>query len=204
MGQTRISRRAKNIYTIKTASHNDWLDKISYTQKRTMMKLPKILLLLMVGCLAVPTEAKKSKFEINSPRNVVMKRSGGPGLKIVEVTATAGSADKAIQQALMDAVAELTFDGAPGGNETGACPPVLADGLSAYNEHKGFFDNFFKDGSFLNFVKRVSNDYPTGGDNVKIKGKRQIRITLIVYWNKLAEYFNSKGIKTSVSNLQNL
>ena len=75
------------------------------------MKLLKIILLFMALCLVVPVGAKKYKFDIDSQRNVVVKRSGSPGQKIVEVVAIAGSVDKAISQALVDAVAALTFEG---------------------------------------------------------------------------------------------
>ena len=172
-------------------------------QKIVKMKLLKIILLFMALCLVVPVGAKKYKFDIDSQRNVVVKRSGSPGQKIVEVVAIAGSVDKAISQALVDAAAALTFEGASGSGEMGACPPVLAEGKSAYEANKGFFDDFFKHGGFLRFVRRVSNAYPTGEDNVKVKGDNQIRITLIVDWQGLASYYNSNGLKTSIGNLQN-
>ena len=43
------------------------------------MKLLKIILLFMALCLVVPVGAKKYKFDIDSQRNVVVKRSGSPG-----------------------------------------------------------------------------------------------------------------------------
>lgn len=168
------------------------------------MKFTPLILLLSALLVCLPAEARKKKFDIDARRNVVMKRSGGPGVKIVEVTARGGSVDKAIDRALTDAVAALTFDGAPGGNEVAACPPVLAGGRAAYEEQKAWFDAFFEDDGCLRFVRRASDGYPTGTDNVKVGRERQVRLTLIVNWQGLAELMHTRGLKTTIGNLQDL
>ena len=168
------------------------------------MKFTRIILLLSALLVCLPAEARKKEFDIDARRNVVMKRSGGPGVKIVEVTARGGSVDKAIDRALTDAVAALTFDGAPGSSEVAACPPVLTGGKAVYADNKAFFDTFFEDGGCLRFVRRVSNDYPTGTDTVKVGRERQVRLTRIVNWQGLAELFHAQGLKTTIGNLQDL
>lgn len=167
--------------------------------------MKKLFLLIMVVALCISTtaEAKKYKFKITDQRTVVVKRSGAKGQKIVEVTASAGSVDKAIDKALVDAAVALTFEGAAGRGMMGSCPAVLAGGTAAYEQNKEFFDEFFTKGEFLQYVRRASNDYPSGDDNVMVGGSRQVRIVVIVDWDGLAKNFADRGLRTNISNLLN-
>lgn len=165
-----------------------------------MKKLTVVFALIML-CMAAGVEAKSYKFKITDQRNVTVKRSGEQGIKILEVVATAGSVDKALDKALVDAAAALTFSGAPGQGYMDGCPPVLAEGMEEYDRNKKMFDKFFKKGEFMRFVRRASNEYPTGDDNTKVGGSRQVRIVVLVNWNGLARHFESMGLKTNISNL---
>lgn len=154
-------------------------------------------------CFSTTAEAKKYKFQITDQRTVVVKRSGAKGQKIVEVTASAGSVDKAINKALVDAAVALTFEGASGRGMMSGCPAVLAGGTAAYEQNKEFFDDFFGKGDFLQYVRRANSEYPSGDDNVIVGGSRQVRIVVIVDWNGLAKTFADRGLKTNISNLLN-
>lgn len=156
---------------------------------------------LMLMALAV--SAKSYPFKFQEERNVCVTRSAAAGTKMVEVVAYGGSASKAIDKAMVDAVAALTFTGAAGRGEMEGCPAVLIDGAAAYEGHKKSLDKFFKKGEFLSFVKRVNSGFPTGTDNVKTPKGRRVRVVLIVDWKALAEHFKAEGYKTAVSELSN-
>lgn len=165
------------------------------------MKYFIIGFLLLV--LPVVVEAKKYPFKIDAPREVVMSRSSKAGTKMVKVTAYGRTTDKAIEQAMMDAVVSLSFWGASGSGEMGNCPAILLEGRAAYDKNRMFFDHFFKQGTFMSYVKRVNSTYPTGRDNVKTSKGRRILILLIVDWNGLANYYKKAGLKTVISELGN-
>lgn len=167
--------------------------------KRTLFLLSICMLLL----LSVKMEAKNYSFAIDSQREVYVSRSTYEGLKMLKVVAYGKSADAAIEQAMIDAVAALTFDGANGQGEMEGCPAVLLNGREIYQENKIYFDSFFKKGDFLKFVEKVNSTYPTGTDNIKTSRGRRIQILLIVNWKGLAEKFKEAGFRTAISELSN-
>lgn len=63
----------------------------------------------MTLLFSLPVGAKKYPFKIDTSREVVISRSSKAGTKMVEVTAYGRTADKAIEQAMMDAVVSLSF-----------------------------------------------------------------------------------------------
>ena len=159
--------------------------------------LPLVLALLV----SVNAEAKKYPFDINSSREVVITRSATAGTKMVKVVAYGRTVDKAIDQAMMDAVVALTFFGASGENEMEACPAILLDGRAVYDGKKEFFDQFFQKGHFLSYVKRVNSNYPTGKNNIKTSKERKVQLILLVDWNGLSAYYQNAGLKTVTSSL---
>jgi hypothetical protein len=160
-------------------------------------------LLFLTLLFSLPVGAKKYPFKIDTSREVVISRSSKAGTKMVEVTAYGRTADKAIEQAMMDAVVSLSFWGVSGSGEMEKCPAILFEGRAAYDKNKMFFDHFFKQGTFMAYVKRVNSTYPTGRDNVKTSRGRRIQILLIVDWNGLANYYKKAGLKTVISELDN-
>lgn len=155
--------------------------------------------------LLLPTsiEAKKYPFKIDAQREVYVTRSTTAGTKMLKVVAYGSSADAAIERAMVDAVATITFFGASGQGEMEGCPAVLLNGRELYEQHKPYFDKFFKKGEFLKYVERVNSTYPFGADNVKTSMGRRIQILLIVDWKGLADCFKAAGYKTAISELGN-
>ena len=168
-----------------------------------MKKVKIFVTICLVLLFPIKMEAKKYSFVIDSNREVYVSRSTYEGSKMLKVVAYGKSADAAIEQAMVDAVAALSFDGAKGQGEMEGCPAVLLNGREVYQENKIYFDSFFKKGEFLKFVGKVNSTYPTGTDNVKTSKGRRIQILLIVDWKGLAEHFQKAGFKTAISELSN-
>ncbi len=161
------------------------------------------LLFILLVLTAFDAEGKKYPFNIDRTYNINVCRSTVAGTKMVKVTAYGKSADAAIDQAMVDAVAALTFFGADGSGEMENCPAMLYDGKDCYSQNKQFFDNFFKKGQFMDFVEKVNSGYPLGEDNVKTPKGRRIKILLIVHWDALADFYKKNGFKTIISELGN-
>lgn len=170
-------------------------------------RMKKTYFLAILLCLllfpSINMEAKKYPFSIDSQREIYVTRSTTAGRKMLRVVAYGKSVDAAIEQAMLDAVVALSFDGAIGEGEMEGCPAVLMNGRKVYNENKPFFDRFFKKGNFLKFVEKVNSTYPSGANNVKTSKGRRIQILLIVDWKGLADYFRGEGYRTIVSELSN-
>ncbi len=161
-----------------------------------------VVILTALLLLPINLEAKKYRFAIDSHREVYVSYSTDKGKKMLKVITYGKSADAAIEQAMVDAVSALTFDGASGQGEMEGCPAVLLNGREDYKQSPSFFDNFFKKGDFLKYVEKVNKEtYPSGLNNVKTEKGRRIQILLIVDWKGLADYFKEKGYKTAVSEL---
>ena len=168
-----------------------------------MKKVKFLVSFCLVLLFPIKMEAKKYSFVIDSNREVYVCRSTYEGSKMLKVVAYGKSADAAIEQAMVDAVAALSFDGAKGQGEMEGCPAVLLNGREVYQENKIYFDSFFKKGEFLKFVEKVNSTYPAGTNNVKTSKGRRIQILLIVDWKELAEHFKKAGFKTAISELSN-
>ena len=190
----------------------EWLDESTTTISHTVssnkrrksinvIKLATILSFLLFP--SINMDAKKYPFSMDSKREVYVTRSTNAGSKMLKVVAYGKSVDAAIEQAMLDAVVALSFDGAIGEGDMEGCPAVLMNGRYVYNENKSFFDRFFKKGDFLKYVKKVNSTYPSGTDNVKTSKGRRIQIFLIVDWKRLADYFGREGYRTTISELSN-
>ena len=166
-----------------------------------MNRYPFILLLILGLFTSSTTEAKKYQFDIDASREVLITRSATAGFKMVKVIAYGRTVDKAINQAMMDAVVALTFFGAPGENEMEASPAILLEKRAAYDEKKELFEQFFREGDFLSYVKRVNSNYPTGKNNVKTARGRKVQLILLVDWNGLSTYYKNAGLRTVTGSL---
>lgn len=154
--------------------------------------------LLAVLCFHQMACAKSYPFDMKHPYNVEIVRVGTQGTKYLRVVRTAGSVDKAIEGAMQDAVAACMFTGVEGGENAGRIQPLLK-GKEAYGSNKKFFDDFFKKGKFMNYVKNVNSGYPSGEDNVKTSKGHRVRIYVIVMFDELRKYLENAGLLKSLN-----
>ena len=164
--------------------------------KKSSMKKHLFLILLLLVSLSV--SAKKYKFDINHSCQVEIVRVAQQGTKYLKAWGVAGNADKAMDQAMQDAVAACIFTGVEGNQIAGKIPP-LTSGRDAYEAHKAFFDQFFTKGEFLNYVKNVNSGYPTGENNIAVKGGRKVGIYVVVMYDNLRQLLEKEGIVKSLN-----
>lgn len=174
---------------------------LGLTKRELMFRL--LLCVFLAFCYVNALQAKSYSFDIEKERSVSIYQSASEGTKIVKVVATGGSADKAIDIAMQDAVVALSFWGASGEGEMSSVPAILKGGRETYDKNETFFKKFFKKGGFIRFVHKVNSLYPTGTNNVKTSKGRKITILLIVDWKELAEYYKSQGLETCIMDFSN-
>lgn len=164
-----------------------------------MMNYFKITILMVLVCVTTfSANAKKFKWELGKPVEIFTTGQGRNGTQMVMAWAVARNADKAIDQAKIDAVTAALFYGIPHDKSThGMGVSNLGPMLSQedYDLNKTLIDNFFKKGEFLNYVIEINSSYPSGENNIKVDGGRRIGISLLVDYPGLHQWIRNNNIK---------
>lgn len=153
--------------------------------------------MVLLATMSMTVSAKSYKFEFKHSYNVEQIMNNRNNDPVVRAWAIAGNADKAIDQCKQDAVAAAIFTGISASTDTKygvSGIPALASSQNVYEQHKAFFDTFFKKGQFMEFVNEVNNDYPTGENNLSVKGGRKVTILLVVKYQALRSFLQDQGI----------
>ncbi|MDE6271390.1 MAG: hypothetical protein K2M31_00080 [Muribaculaceae bacterium] len=164
-----------------------------------MNKLTAILLSLMALVCIFPTSAKKYKWAYGDHvLEVYTTGQGKDRTQLVKAWAVAKNADKAIEQAKMDAVtaalfAGIGFDEKTHGMGVSNLRPLCTG--DDYREHQGLFDEFFKTGQFLQYVRPVNDSYPTGENNMACPGGRRVGVNLVLDYPALRKWLEESGVK---------
>ena len=168
------------------------------------LKKQLLFLLLMLSVAVFSADAKKYKWKYGERvPEVYTTAQGQNGRQIVKAWAIAGSADKAIIQAKIDAVSAALFNGIPYDESTHGMgvanlPAMITP--NQYEENKALFDNFFKKGVFLNYVNNVNSSYPSGENNMSVPGGRRVGINLTIDYRGLHKWLQENGIEKGVGN----
>lgn len=152
-----------------------------------------LVILTLCLCLQQDMFAKSYHFDMKHSYKVRIVRVAQQGTKFLKAWGIAGSPDKAIAQAMQDAVAACIFTGVEGNEIAGKIPPLVPS-PNIYNQHKRFFDKFFKKGEFMYYVKNVNSEYPFGEDNIKTSKGRQVGIYVVVKYDELRQRLEEEGI----------
>jgi hypothetical protein len=162
-----------------------------------IIRIAMFLLIILVGASS-GTAKRKYKFDLNHDYMVVQTASASQG-KLVKAWAYGKNADKAIEQAKMDAVAAAFFTGiqpAMDGQGVGTLPPLVNQ--SKYAEYESFFTKFFTEGEFMNYVREVNSAYPSGENNVNTPQGQRVGINLVLYYDELRQMLEKNGICKSL------
>ena len=164
---------------------------------KTLIVKRLITIILMVGCVGC-VSAKKYPFDRNHSYDVSIIRVGKAGTKYLKAFGIAGSADKAIEQAMQDAVAACIFSGVPANEKADKIEPICKKGDEAYEQNKAYFDSFFTKGDFMLYVKNTNSMYPTGENNVSVNGGRRVGINVEVIFDELRKRLENDNIEVSL------
>ncbi len=175
-----------------------------------MRKVYTLLIAMVALFLATPQiEAKNYKFNIDDTAETQLARKHkDPTYKIVRVVSIDKNFDKAMDRAAMCVVADAMFRGIAGSidpisqENVPEMKAMIPSGIQAYNDNKAFFDNFFKKGDFNQFVRRAMTDYPSGENNVKMKGGTRVIDIYILNVRALAQYLEQHGIQVKGDKLK--
>lgn len=167
------------------------------------MKGIRIILLALISVIVIGTaEAKKKyKWEYEGMVEVYTTGQGQHRTQLVKAWAVAKSADKAIEKAKMDAVTAALFRGIPFDESTHGMGVSNLGPLVTQRQYKSnekLFQDFFRTGEFMNYVRDVNAGYPSGENNMKVPGGRRVGVNLIIDYPGLRKWLQEKGVVKGV------
>lgn len=161
------------------------------------------MLLLILGIVfgSGVVEAKKYKWAYGGAYEVYTTGQSSNGAQLVKAWAVAKNADKAIDQAKMDAVSAAFFTGIAYDDSTHgmgvATLPALVNSQQ-YRDNEELFLEFFKTGEFLRYVSSVNSSYPTGENNVVVPGGRRVCVNLKIDYPALRKWLEANGVRQGI------
>lgn len=118
---------------------------------------------------------------------------GQDGTKLLKVWGYGKKVDNAVYEAKRTAVAAVIFRGVPAGNGAAPTPSILP--IDGYEQHREFFDEFFKDGGmYLSFINLTTDGTPGGSDNIRMSQGYKVAVSASVNFNALRKYLEDKGV----------
>ena len=168
-----------------------------------MKQISLSLVVLLICCCAFPALAKKYKWTYGEhPLLVYTTGQGKNRTQLVKAIAVAKNADKAILQAKMDAVEAalftgIGFDESTHGMGVSNLQPLVSK--EQYEANEAFFKEFFKQGTFMRFVREINANYPSGQNNMAVPGGRRVAVSLVLDYPSLRKYMEDSGITKGLS-----
>jgi hypothetical protein len=168
--------------------------------KKLLIKMKKLFSYILVACMALPVFAAKVKhaavFDDPQAYSCVFINVATAGTKNVKVSGEAKKKDAAIERAGMNAIHAAIFQGLPGGSE-GQPTPALYPSTQPSADHIQYFDDFFNNGQYTNYLTQVAN--PSGKDMTEIKGGLRVKVEIQVMFDKLRSDLVAAGIIKGVA-----
>lgn len=163
-----------------------------------MKQISLSIVVLLICCCAFPMSAKKYKWTYGEhPLLVYTTGQGKNRTQLIRAIAVAKNADKAISQAKMNVVEAALFTGIGFDESThgmGVSNLLPLVSKEQYEANETFFKEFFKQGTFLNFVSELNSNYPTGQNNMAVPGGRRVVVNLVLDYPSLRKYVEDSGV----------
>ncbi len=161
-------------------------------------RMKKILSTVFLLTFIMTLSGKTYPFNIRHSYQIQVVRVAQQGTKFYKVWGESTSVDKAIDQALQNAVAASLFTGVPGNESTGSVPAICGS-VDVYEMYQEYFDHFFKKGEFLQYVNNVNSQYPSGENNVRTKKGHRVGLFVQVKYDALRIKLEKDGIIKSLN-----
>jgi hypothetical protein len=154
-----------------------------------------ILLFLGLSCGQSVFAQNTAKDFANMKYEVQFVSTGLQGTIYFKVFSYGRNQDQAVQNSKSDAIKAILFRGIPGSDVP---EPMIRD-LSVLDSKVDFFESFFKEGKYLNYVS-ISEDGSVDPDDVFKVGKQyKVGVKVSVLKDNLRVYLENSGIIKSLS-----
>lgn len=146
------------------------------------------LLFVMAASVAMAGGKKTKEYRYE----IVPVGVGSQGTVLIKVYSYAKNEKSAVELAKENAVHGVLFKGVVGGNGASAQPPIVKP--EEKEMHQDFFNDFFLNGDYLQFVSLSSDGTVSSDDRLKVGNLYKIGIIVSVNKAGLRKYLENEGI----------
>lgn len=162
--------------------------------------MKNFIISFLIALIAFPVFAAKQKhaavFDDPQSYTCVFINVATAGTKNIKVSGVAKNKDAAIERAAMNAVHAVIFQGIDGGSN-GQPTPALYGSSSPSADHQQFFDDFFNNKQYTNYITQVAS--PAGKDMSEVKGGMKVKVEIQVKYDNLRKDLVAAGIIKGVA-----
>ncbi|MBE9487547.1 MAG: hypothetical protein IMY73_00015 [Bacteroidetes bacterium] len=159
------------------------------------MKKILIIVVSILCCSAGFGQTKKEIKQYNKSKkycSVEIERVGVDGTKFVKAWGFGKKIDDAMEQAKINAVEAVIFDGLEKQNGSAVIPPLCREkNVNMLNSE--YFKTFFEDDRYSEFVKSVHSGLPKGANRREVKGGYKVAMYLQIEFDKLRSQLEKEG-----------
>lgn len=126
--------------------------------------MKKCFMILVLICLIAPLGLAKDKIDDNR-YEIEMAEVGEPGTLVVKVWCYNKKPQISEDVAKMNAIKGVLFKGVSDSGRMKGRKALVEDG---YDNHKDYFDDFFKEGKYANYSRVALNNYVEQNSLIKV------------------------------------
>ena len=152
--------------------------------------MKKVLLTLTLFCMIAPICLAKEKAEDNN-YEIEMAEVGEPGTLVVKVWCYNKKPQISEDIAKMNAVKGVLFKGVSDSGRMKGRKALVEDG---YENHKDYFDDFFKEGKHAKYSRVALNNYVEQNSLIKVGKLYKIGKIVVISYNDLRKQLETDKI----------
>lgn len=150
----------------------------------------KFFIILGLICLLLPQSVAKSSNDDNR-YEIEMAEVGEPGTLVVKVWCYNKKPQISEDVAKMNAIKGVLFKGVSDSGRMKGRKALVEDG---YENHKDYFDDFFKEGKYANYSRVALNNYVEQNSLIKVGKMYKIGKIVVISYNDLRKLLEEDKI----------
>lgn len=143
--------------------------------------MKKWFMIIVLICLIAPLGLAKDKVD-NNRYEIEMAEVGEPGTLVVKVWCYNKKPQISEDVAKMNAIKGVLFKGVSDSGRMKGRKALVEDG---YDNHKDYFDDFFKEGKYANYSRVALNNYVEQNSLIKVGKQYKIGKIVVISYNDL-------------------
>lgn len=147
-------------------------------------------MILVLICLIAPLGLAKDKIDDNR-YEIEMAEVGEPGTLVVKVWCYNKKPQISEDVAKMNAIKGVLFKGVSDSGRKKGRKALVEDG---YDNHKDYFDDFFKEGKYANYSRVALNNYVEQNNLIKVGKLYKIGKIVVISYNDLRKQLEEDKI----------
>ena len=152
--------------------------------------MKKCFMILVLICLIAPLGLAKDKIDDNR-YEIEMAEVGEPGTLVVKVWCYNKKPQISEDVAKMNAIKGVLFKGVSDSGRMKGRKALVEDG---YDNHKDYFDDFFKEGKYANYSRVALNNYVEQNILIKVGKLYKIGKIVVISYNDLRKQLEEDKI----------